>query len=284
MAAQETHALPRCSTVVEAINVLSELVERQNAGDAPYFRGQRARYLRSLKRVEEIRPAPCRALDIGSHYLHQSVLLSLLGYEVWGIDVELFTTAGFVAERSKTFNIRNMTVNVLENGDFLKGQEDFFDLVLFTETIEHITFNPIRFWRRVYELLSPKGTIYLTTPNSLRPAALARTLFNMATFRGIGLPVEEIFQNVTYGHHWKEYSAREIQKYFRMLSNDFGVETSWYSSELADNNQLKRAIKGILAAVPCFRSDLEAVIRLSGKTGFSARIPQLPMHSSGAQK
>lgn len=283
MGSQEGSAFQEGFGLLEAMTVLSDVVAQENGGDAEYFSRQRARYLRTLERIRGIRPAPCLVLDIGSHYLHQAVLLSQLGYEVWGIDIELFTGAEFVRNRSRRFNIHNITVKNLEDGDFLANLRERVDVILFTETLEHITFNPIRFWRRVYELLCPEGIIYLTTPNSLRPAAVARTVWNIITLGGIGLSVEQIFANVTYGHHWKEYSAREIKKYFRALSSDFKVETRWYSSDSAEGGGVKSAAKRLLGAVPCLRSDLEAVISLSRKTGVTARWPELPMQARGVR-
>jgi 2-polyprenyl-3-methyl-5-hydroxy-6-metoxy-1,4-benzoquinol methylase len=270
------------STVLHAMEILSNLVERQCGGDSQYFEHQRARYVHNLGRIEKIQPAPCKVLDIGSHYLHQPILLRQMGYEVWGMDIELFTGAQFVKERSRMFDIPNIAVNTFENGEFLVGQENRFDLILFTEILEHITFNPVRFWHRVFDLLSPNGAVYLSTPNSLRPAAQAKALWKLLTFGGIGLNVEQILQTVTYGHHWKEYSASEIRQYFRLLSSDFLVETTWYSSDLATEG-FKTMVKRLLATIPCFRSDIEAVVRLSGKTGFSARSPRLPMHTHGSK-
>ena len=282
METQETGRLRTGSTVLQAMEVLSSLVEQQRGGDAQYFEHQRARYAYTLARIEKIRPAPCTVLDIGSHYLHQPILLRQMGYEVWGMDIELFTGAQFVKERSRMFDIPNITVDVLEKGDFLVDQEHRFDLILFTEILEHITFNPVRFWHRVFDLLSPNGMVYISTPNSLRPAAQAKALWNGLTFGGIGLDVEQILQTVTYGHHWKEYSASEIKKYFRLLSCDFRVETTWYSSDLATEG-FKTMVKRLLATIPCLRSDIEAVVRLSGKTGFSARPPSLPMHAQASK-
>ena len=40
---------------------------------------------------------------------------------------------------------------------------------------------------------------------------------------GGGLSVHDILHIRTYGHHWKEYSAREISAYFRALSPDFEI-------------------------------------------------------------
>lgn len=267
-----------------ATEALAKMVNSQRRGDENYLHNQLPRYSRTIRRIQELCPAPARVLDIGSHYLHQSVLLSELGYEVSGIDIELFSGADFIKERAGTFGIRNSTVNALETGDFLPGLEDSFDLVVFTEILEHITFNPIRFWGRVYELMSPSGMIYLSTPNALRPAAWLRALEGLLHFRGIGLSLDEIMGNVTYGHHWKEYSAWEIRKYFAMLSADFSVQTDWYSSDLSQALGFKSRMKKLLAVVPCFRSDIEAVIRRSGLSGFTARPPLLKMYRPASER
>ncbi len=261
-----------------AIDTLARYVDHQRGGDQRYFHNQRARYTRTVARIQALQPAPCRVLDIGSHYLHQSILLSEMGHEVHGIDIGLFADAHFIRERAQAFGIRNTAVNALESGDFLVGQEGRFDLIVFTEILEHITFNPIRFWRRVYDLLSPNGMIYVSTPNALRPAAWLRQLLNLFTFRGIGLSVDEIMGNVTYGHHWKEYSAWEIKRYFACLSSDFSVTTHWYSSDLSQQQGVKTQVKKALALVPCFRSDIEAVVRCAGHSGFRAKPPELQMH------
>jgi len=266
--------------LASTIDVLAGLVATQHGGDENYFRNQLPRYARTAQRIEALCPAPCRVLDIGSHYLHQGVLLSCLGHEVSGIDIGLFTEADFVKERARAFGIRNTTVNALEAGSFLPEQESRFDLIVFTEILEHITFNPVRFWRRVYELMAPGGMVYLSTPNALRPAAWSRSLLGLLAFRGIGLSVDEIMGNVTYGHHWKEYSAAEIRRYFAMLSPDFSVATSWYSSDLSEGRGFKTRLKKLLAAVPCLRSDIEAVVRRPGHSGFTARPPRLRMQQA----
>lgn len=277
-------AVPAVDHLASATQVLARLVNAQHGGDETYFRNQLPRYSRTINRIQQLCPTPCRVLDIGSHYLHQSVLLSELGHVVAGIDIDLFANADFVRERASTFGIRNMAVNALEAGDFLTGQEGRYDLIVFTEILEHITFNPIRFWGRVYDLMSPTGIVYLSTPNALRPAAWGRELLGLLAFRGIGLSLDEIMGNVTYGHHWKEYSVRELKRYFAMLSSDFSVTTSWYSSDLDHDRGFETRLKKLLAHVPCFRSDIEAVIRLASRTGYAARAPQLRMHKSASER
>jgi 2-polyprenyl-3-methyl-5-hydroxy-6-metoxy-1,4-benzoquinol methylase len=263
--------------VRRAMDILAALIEQQQGGDQNYFEEQRPRYLHMLARLEQLQPPPCVVLDIGSHYLHQSILLQELGYEVWGIDIELFAGAQLVRERAEKFGINNIVVDMLEKGDFLLAQKNHFDLIIFTEILEHLTFNPIRFWNRVFNLLSPTGAIYLSTPNSLRPAAYGRALWNILSFGGLGLDIEHVLKTVTYGHHWKEYSSSEIRNYFQFLSNDFQIETFYYSTDLQRKPGFKQMMKNVLATIPCFRSDIEAVIHLDGKTGFSAQPPLLPI-------
>jgi len=262
----------RCSTLAEAVALLADVVKEQDGGDANYFNAQITRFEYSIKRLLQLCPPPCRVLDIGSHYLHQSVLLSLLGYDVYGLDVTLFTEAPFVRERSTAMNVKNLASEGHQSGAFLQGHADSFDLVVCTEMLEHIAFNPVAFWHRVWQLSSDKGIIYVTTPNAFRARTLGKTLLRFVTFEGIGLPVDDILKVITYGHHWKEYSVKEIGMYFSQLSPDFTVETTTYPDSDSANSLLSKALE----IVPQFRSNIEAVVRLNGKTRFASQ-PMLPM-------
>jgi 2-polyprenyl-6-hydroxyphenyl methylase/3-demethylubiquinone-9 3-methyltransferase len=80
-----------------------------------------------------------------------------------------------------------------------------FDVVVFTEILEHITFTPVLFWRRIYKLLKVGGSIYLTTPNALTPWKMLHVVKRLVTQNGVGITTPEIFHTVTFGHHWKEF-------------------------------------------------------------------------------
>ena len=255
-------------TVDEAMAALSRIVAEQGGGDENYFESQFHRFRYTGARITSLCPKPCRVLDVGSHYLHQASLLRLLGYEVIGVDVPLFTTADFVVERAKMMKIMNVTVTNLEDGDLL-GEDKYysmFDLIIFTATLEHITFNPVNFWRRIYELMSDQGKIYITTPNALRPSAMINNFFRLITFTGIGISVKEILGTITYGHHWKEYSRKEIKEYFCTLSSDFNVSISFRNSALPIRG-LKGTLVNTVRLLPFFRPEIEAIVSLSGKTG-----------------
>lgn len=247
-----------------------------NAADADYWAYQKPRYARTLRRIRELAPPGARILDIGSHYLHQAGVLRLAGFEVTGLDVPVFTDLDWIRRRADRLGVRNEPADDFEPGDFLPGASAAFDVVLFTEALEHITFNPVRFWRRVAELLQPDGFIYLTTPNAYEFRNLRKVVKRLVTGRGIGLRPGAILRHVTYGHHWKLYCAREIREYFAELSDDFEVAVATYSLARGDGaprHATREALQRLFDRIPLFRSHLEAVIRLTGRDGWKADPP-----------
>jgi 2-polyprenyl-6-hydroxyphenyl methylase/3-demethylubiquinone-9 3-methyltransferase len=245
----------------------------QPGGDTAYFQYHERRFRRHLETLSAIGVAGARILDVGSHYLHLGGALRLLGAEVTALDVGEFQRLPFVAERAARLGVATEVVRDLGAGDFLPGTpDDSYDLVVFCEILEHITFNPVAFWRRVHALLRPGGVIYITTPNALRLPNLLPTLQRAVLLRGIGIDVEAILTHVTYGHHWKEYSAGEIRTYFARLSPDFSVEVRPYHYRQSPPraSALKRAGVGLVRvignSIPAFREELEVIVRLRDKS------------------
>jgi 2-polyprenyl-3-methyl-5-hydroxy-6-metoxy-1,4-benzoquinol methylase len=242
-------------------------------GDSAYFQFHEHRFRRNLETLLALAPPGARLLDIGSHYLHLSGALRLLGREVTALDVSEHQTLPFVLERAALLGVETAIVRDLGTGDFLAEQpDDSYDVVVFCEILEHLTFNPVAFWRRVHQLLRRGGAIYITTPNAHRLSNLLRTIGRALLLRGVGISVDAIFGNVTYGHHWKEYSGREIRDYFSLLSPDFSVDVRSYSYRrpAAQPSAWRRAAADVVRAVgnsiPAFRDDLEVVVRLREKS------------------
>jgi SAM-dependent methyltransferase len=250
---------------VEAI-----VAEANNSSDTEYFNFHKKRYLRMVRSIASSAPIGAALLNIGSHYLHTSLLFKFVGYEVHSMDVAVFWDLDFVSNREKAYGLSRIVENDLESLKSQEGITDKYDVILFAEIMEHITFNPVNFWKRVYELLAPLGMIYISTPNSLNLYNVLRTIARILTFRGVGLPIGSIFQNVTYGHHWKEYSASEIRKYFALLSDDFHVDTRYYNYRDYSTEGLYPALMSILSflgnAMYFLSDEIEAVVRVE-KTG-----------------
>jgi 2-polyprenyl-6-hydroxyphenyl methylase/3-demethylubiquinone-9 3-methyltransferase len=223
-----------------------------------------------------------RLLDVGGHYLHLSTVLALVGYKVVSVDVPVHSTLPFVGARAARMGIPLTVVegDAIAEGRFLAAEVDSFDAVLFCEILEHITFNPIPFWRRIHGLLRPNGIIFLTTPNSLKLLSVLGALWNLVALRRIGLSVKQIMRHATFGQHWKEYSASEIGEYFAYLSPDFDVRVRKLDygplpeDALRELGPARAAILRLGNATGFFAETLEAVISLPTKTAWTRSEPR----------
>lgn len=258
----------RKEIVKEALAKIEKLVTESNIeNDIVYFNYHRRRFQLMGETVVSITPPGSKILDIGSHYLHASLLFKFLGYDVTPMDVTAFGSLDFVQERAQINGLSITIENNLETMDQLRLVDNYFDLIIFAEIFEHITFNPISFWKRIHKLIKHNGKIYLSTPNSITIYAIFRTLYNLLTLKGIGIGVHDIFSYVTYGHHWKEYSAHEIHHYFKLLNEGFTVTTKKFTYKPTPKlTSLRGFGRSFLIrfgnTIPYFREAIEAIIQV----------------------
>ena len=255
-----------------------EVLQLNNAKDIDYYSYHEKRFYRMAKSLAAVLPRGAKVLDIGSHFLHPAMILTKMGYKVYAVDVPVFQEMDFVVDRCSRYQVEAIFESDMASFESIKERKDEFDAVLFTEILEHITFNPVLFWNRVYDAVKPTCFMYLSTPNSLALPSLIRAFFRLVTLKGIGLKVDEIHITETYGHHWKEYSRYEIKKYFQSLSDDFEVTTKYFSfhkgfgSSLRDKLWFGLARLGLYTRVfaPC----LESVVKVNKQHGFKMKPPK----------
>lgn len=163
-------------------------------------------------------------LDIGAHWLHQSILFSRAGFRVTAGDFAATLELDGVRKLADHHGIEILIYDEIHTGRALDPiPDDSVDVLLFTEILEHITFNPVAFWKAVYRVMRPGGRIVITTPNYYAAGSRAWNWKRFLTGFGGGIENTEILQTPTYGHHWKEFSRREVCHYFCSLSPDFHI-------------------------------------------------------------
>ena len=215
--------------------------------DVDYLRAHLSRFINTYDRFNSgwDRNRGVRLLDIGAHWLHQSVVFSLGGYEITAADVpvtfEIPAVRGLAAAR----NIELLSYsNLAAPGSLAQLESDSINVVLMAEIIEHITFNPVEMWKEIYRVLAPGGRIVVTTPNYYWAGGRAWQWKRFSTGFGGGLSTGEILGVHTMGHHWKEFSLRELQHYFCMLSPDFNFVKGLYTiDEKNKSNALLKRVK-----------------------------------------
>lgn len=255
---------------ISELSLLEDAFARAGGTDLPYLRVHYARFAATKREYDRTRQAaPGVLLDIGAHWLHQALLWALDGWNVWAMEMP----ATFEAKMVKDLASRH-AIQLLPNGNLQRPAalaalaDECVDVVLFTEVIEHITFNPVALWRAIHRVLRPGGTIVLTTPNYYALRSRTWALLRFLQGRGGGLTVDSLIGEPTFAHHWKEYSLKELARYFALLSPDFRVTKAihlldyhpeWFKS-ITD-----RTAMAIERAVPLLRPQLYLEIELADK-------------------
>jgi 2-polyprenyl-3-methyl-5-hydroxy-6-metoxy-1,4-benzoquinol methylase len=238
---------------------------------AEYLRWHFARFVATKQRLlsHGNRISGNQVLDVGAHWLHQALLYAIDGFAVTALDLPATLEIDSVRALAEAHSIRLLPNADLEYPSALKAiADDTFDIVLFTEVIEHLAFNPVAMWREIYRVMKPGARIVVTTPNYHALRTRVRQWWRALRGLGAGVDVEHVLGVHTLGHHWKEYSRRELVRYFSLLSPDFACRNFAYS-EAYRTVATKRTGTGLVLLlermIPFLRPDLYVEIELTRK-------------------
>jgi len=202
-------------------------------------------YLRCISSWEQT--GSQTVVDVGAHWLHQALLYSLAGFQVEAFNVNTTFKKEKVQSLAKAYNIKLTIAEDLQWGECFENiRESSVDLVLFTEIIEHLAFNPVAMWEAIYRIMKPGGRIIVTTPNYYSFTGRAWNIKRFLKGFGGGVSVQEVLMLNTYGHHWKEFSIREITQYFSLLSPDFSCVKREYTDDRNPKEKVGRASREFL--------------------------------------
>jgi 2-polyprenyl-3-methyl-5-hydroxy-6-metoxy-1,4-benzoquinol methylase len=151
-----------------------------------------------------------RLLDVGAFPGHLSLAARHLGFEVYGLTgrAESTTSLGLVRDRFSRNQIPIAMADV-ESEPFPYGDE-FFDVVLASEIIEHLHYNPYRLLRESFRVLRPGGSILISTPNLTRLDNFLRLWEGRSIHSEIKGRFDESFSAILSARHLREYTAGEL--------------------------------------------------------------------------
>lgn len=102
-----------------------------------------------------------KCLDIGCAYGTLALYCKkLFNCEVYCTDyVDTYISPSLVKKYKFMFSINNIELDPFP-------WNDKFDVIIFTEVLEHLNFNPIPTLKKIRDLLSDNGKLYLSTPDA----------------------------------------------------------------------------------------------------------------------
>lgn len=209
-----------------------------------------------------------RLLDVGAHWLHQSVLWRKAGFEVTALDLPVTFEMHNVRSIAREMDIALIASADLQTADaFDVIADSSINVILFTEIIEHLTFNPVRFWKQIHRILAPGGRIVITTPNYYAWNGRAWALGRFLKGSGGGLQVDDILKLRTYSHHWREFAMSELIRYFSLLSPDFRIAKAKRVRHFpqAEKQRGRGLLSGALESFPGLRPNLHLEVELVSK-------------------
>lgn len=149
--------------------------------------------------AEAAEPAKLRILDVGCYPYHMGGALELMGHEVWGI-----------ASAHEPIKTKHVAVLNIETDPF-PHKDNFFDLILCSEVVEHLPHSPIPPLREMYRVVKYGGNILVTTPNIVRSINRGKMLLGRSPM----YDVDALFENKgkgsnLYHRHNREYTLGEL--------------------------------------------------------------------------
>lgn len=153
-----------------------------------------------LKKIQEIAlNKKLMILDVGCYPYHIGKALETLGHFVYGI-----------SSKHEPVKKENVAILNIEKDEF-PYKDDFFDLVLFNEVIEHLSQSPVIPLKEIYRVTKKEGYLMVTTPN------IVRSINRLKLFLGktIMYPLDVFFENEgrgnnIYHRHNREYTLDEV--------------------------------------------------------------------------
>ncbi|MDN5849669.1 MAG: methyltransferase domain-containing protein [Nitrococcus sp.] len=194
-------------------------------GQHAYFTSQFPRVYESIRRFDLLAQRLGDVLEIGPYYAYLPFFLRkhAATYTVMeGDDPAVYPLLPLYREHSIEYSCVDLfemfgPVHSARHALPLPGEA--YDTILCWDTIEHFSFNPVKFVRELHRLLRPGGRAYVTVPNRASFQNLVGVLFGRSEQEHIAAYYQ--FENYEsngkkayYGFHWREYSPPELRRLF----------------------------------------------------------------------
>jgi SAM-dependent methyltransferase len=231
--------------------ILTEMLEAENAESC----GQESRHryldLHKARRADIMRlckswvPNPsARVLDIGRSELTACLLNYYKHVHTLGFDPSV--DDGGHREISKMDDtVHHITFNLLDSHNVSAWPDtECFDLIVFSEVLEHLSVAPEYVFAFLSSLLSSDGVLVCTTPNAADISKRIRLVLGRN-------PYERLRFNSTNPGHIREYTGQELREIAARVG--LNCTSHSYFNWTRSGSRLKGQIMRVLRLYPPFR-------------------------------
>lgn len=170
-----------------------------NVESMDYFSFHKDRFNFLIKKLEDNYHQGKSFLELGSFRGYMMIAASLIGYKVSGVDLNKYVDE--IRELCDKYNFTNLPLDLETN--ILPFSDDSFDVIVFSEVLEHLNFHPGQVFSEIARVLKKNGVLIVTTPNLSRLNNIVKLIFNQS----INAEIDQRFHEMT---HYREYTSQEI--------------------------------------------------------------------------
>jgi 2-polyprenyl-3-methyl-5-hydroxy-6-metoxy-1,4-benzoquinol methylase len=213
---QATHRMPRQEehqVVKEVIKSKSKYLPKFENGIF-YDSFMENAYSRTVSDVNKI-GGNLKVIEFGCFTGIVSASMQRLGHQVTASDIDFVLSDPANSAFLESEHIATISHDLASSSPLPISSESF-DLIIFTEVLEHLNCNPLPLISEFNRILKNSGFIYVATPNL---ASIYNRLC-LAQGKSFMNPVEHLRWNLTpnsgmsVGLHWREYTKHELVDVF----------------------------------------------------------------------
>ncbi len=178
----------------------SSYIELDKEREIRYMQEHSYGFKRIVKSIPVL-PGPIRILDIGPTPFTIFIKKNFPEYEIWALD-----RTNLMENRFKEAGIQ-LKVCDLDNAN-IPFEDEYFNVVIFTEVLEHIFAPPSSILKEVKRIMRPSGKLILSVPNIVNLSRRIRFLFGVTPLPNAD---HQLNKGWVHGHgHIHEYTKKEI--------------------------------------------------------------------------
>jgi ubiquinone/menaquinone biosynthesis C-methylase UbiE len=201
------------------------LENKINGDEKDYFHSHSGRFKRIVEETLSLlkEREECKILDVSTGAGHVPILLKLTSkHEIHATEHDE-SSKDRLEKEGITFKKCELSEMQLPYGD------NYFDMVLFSEALEHLFFVPHKVIFEMRRVLKPGGYVILTTPNILALYRRVEFLFGHTPLD----PVSIKRDNGKLQYHVRIYTMNELLQLLR--ETNFNIYKSFYYQPISEN-------------------------------------------------